>query len=125
PRVARAAAVPWSELPHPAPFGGARQELARAAGAVELGASRMRVPPGEAAFPRHAHLGDEEAVLILGCDRAGEVGDPGARGPGRRDVVVGGRGAVLDGRAPTLGGRSLWLDGRGAGVRRRGKRLDG
>ena len=40
-----------------------------------LGASAWELPPGEAAYPYHAHLGDEELVIVLS-------GRPSLRTPG-------------------------------------------
>ena len=43
--------------------GGAPQ-LGRQAGAERLGASLYEMPPGEAAFPYHYHLGNEEMLIV-------------------------------------------------------------
>ena len=42
-----------------------RARLSRQAGAERLGLSLWEVPPGEAAYPYHAHLGEEELVVVL------------------------------------------------------------
>jgi uncharacterized cupin superfamily protein len=42
-----------------------RAFLARQAGARRLGASLFAVPPGGATFPLHAHLHNEELLLVL------------------------------------------------------------
>jgi uncharacterized cupin superfamily protein len=42
-----------------------RAFLARRAGARQLGASLFSVPPGGATFPLHAHLHNEELLLVL------------------------------------------------------------
>ncbi len=42
-----------------------RAFLARQAGARQLGASLFSVPPGGATFPLHAHLHNEELLLVL------------------------------------------------------------
>ncbi|HYI17733.1 MAG TPA: cupin domain-containing protein [Solirubrobacteraceae bacterium] len=42
-----------------------RAFLARKAGARKLGASLFSVPPGGATFPLHAHLHNEELLLVL------------------------------------------------------------
>lgn len=52
-----------------------RKKLAAAAGGREIGASLYRVPAGEKPWPRHAHLGNEEAVFVLGGTGEIAVGD--------------------------------------------------
>lgn len=42
-----------------------RARLARQAGAERLGLSLFEVPPGEAAYPHHYHLTEEELVVVL------------------------------------------------------------
>ncbi len=42
-----------------------RARLARQAGAERLGLSLFEVPPGEAAYPLHYHLTEEELVVVL------------------------------------------------------------
>jgi uncharacterized cupin superfamily protein len=42
-----------------------RARLGRQAGAERLGLSLWEVPPGQAAYPYHAHLTEEEIVVIL------------------------------------------------------------
>jgi uncharacterized cupin superfamily protein len=42
-----------------------RARLSRQAGAERLGLSLWELPPGEAAYPYHAHLGEEELVVVL------------------------------------------------------------
>ncbi len=42
-----------------------RRQLAQAAGGERLGCSLYEVPPGKTAWPRHYHLGNEEAVYVL------------------------------------------------------------
>lgn len=49
---------------HPG-FRARRARLGRAAGAERLGLSLWEVPPGEAAYPYHYHLGEEELVVLL------------------------------------------------------------
>ena len=46
-------------------FRAQRARIGRQAGAVKLGASLWEVPPGEAAYPYHFHLGEEELLVIL------------------------------------------------------------
>ena len=42
-----------------------RARLSRQAGSERLGLSLWEVPPGEAAYPYHHHLTEEELVLVL------------------------------------------------------------
>src|SRR3712207_2679424 len=42
-----------------------RARLGQQAGAVKLGASLWELPPGEAAYPYHFHLGEEELIVVL------------------------------------------------------------
>jgi uncharacterized cupin superfamily protein len=42
-----------------------RARLSRQAGSERLGMSLWEVPPGEAAYPYHHHLGEEELVVVL------------------------------------------------------------
>ena len=42
-----------------------RARISRQAGAQRLGVSLWEVPPGEAAYPYHAHLTEEELVIVL------------------------------------------------------------
>jgi uncharacterized cupin superfamily protein len=42
-----------------------RASLARESGAERLGLSLWELPPGEAAYPYHYHLGDEELLIVL------------------------------------------------------------
>jgi uncharacterized cupin superfamily protein len=42
-----------------------RARLSRQVGAQRLGLSLWEVPPGQAAYPYHAHLGEEELVVVL------------------------------------------------------------
>ena len=46
-------------------FGGKRQRVGTILGARKLGYSFFIVPPGKAAFPYHAHTGNEEMIYIL------------------------------------------------------------
>jgi uncharacterized cupin superfamily protein len=47
------------------PYVWRRARLGRAAGARELGASVFVVPPGGTTFPLHAHLHNEELLVVL------------------------------------------------------------
>ena len=42
-----------------------RARLAQQAGATKLGVSLWEIPPGEAAYPYHWHVIDEEVVVVL------------------------------------------------------------
>lgn len=70
---------------HPG-FHALRSRIGRHAGSERLGMSLWEVPPGEAAYPYHYHLTEEELVVVL-------EGAPSLRGPGgwreleRGDVV--------------------------------------
>lgn len=60
-----------------------RARLSRQAGSERLGLSLWEVPPGEAAYPYHHHLTEEELVLVL-------EGRPSLRTPqGWRDLAEG------------------------------------
>ncbi len=60
-----------------------RARIGRQAGAVRLGASLFEVPPGEAAYPFHYHLAEEELVVVL-------AGRPSLRTPsGWRELEEG------------------------------------
>lgn len=65
------------------PYVWQRARLGRAAGAQQLGASLFRVPPGATTFPLHAHLHNEELLIVL-------AGTPTLRTPeGERTLAVG------------------------------------
>jgi uncharacterized cupin superfamily protein len=60
-----------------------RARVSRQAGSERLGLSLWEVPPGEAAYPYHHHLGEEEIVLVLD-------GTPSLRTPeGWRELAQG------------------------------------
>ena len=46
-------------------FRALRAGIDRQAGAERLGLSLWEVPPGQAAYPYHAHLTEEELVIVL------------------------------------------------------------
>jgi uncharacterized cupin superfamily protein len=46
-------------------FRAQRARVSRQAGSERLGLSVWEVPPGEAAYPYHHHLGEEELVVVL------------------------------------------------------------
>ena len=55
----------FDELREQPGFRAQRARLARQAGAERLGLSLWEVPAGEAAYPYHYHLGEEELVVLL------------------------------------------------------------
>jgi uncharacterized cupin superfamily protein len=60
-----------------------RARVSRQAGSERLGLSLWEVPPGEAAYPYHHHLGEEELVIVL-------EGQPSLRTPdGWRELAEG------------------------------------
>ncbi len=60
-----------------------RARVGRQIGARRLGISQWELPPGEAAYPYHLHLAEEELVIVL-------VGTPALRTPaGWRRVAEG------------------------------------
>jgi uncharacterized cupin superfamily protein len=64
-------------------FRAQRARVSRQAGSERLGLSVWEVPPGEAAYPYHHHLGEEELVVVL-------EGRPSLRTPeGWRELVPG------------------------------------
>jgi uncharacterized cupin superfamily protein len=79
-------------------FRARRARLSRQAGAERLGVSLWEIPPGEASYPYHHHLGEEELIVVLrGC--------PSLRTPeGWRDLADGEVVAFLRGEA---GGHQL------------------
>jgi uncharacterized cupin superfamily protein len=64
-------------------FRAKRARVGRQLGTQRLGASVWELPPGEAAYPYHAHLGEEELVIVL-------AGSPSLRTPaGWRELEEG------------------------------------
>jgi uncharacterized cupin superfamily protein len=60
-----------------------RARVGRQAGCERLGLSLWAIPPGEAAYPYHFHLGEEEVLVVL-------IGRPSLRDPsGWRDLEEG------------------------------------
>jgi uncharacterized cupin superfamily protein len=71
-----------------APYIWKRARLGRAAGSEKLGASLFALPPGSATFPLHAHLHNEELlVVIAGTPTLRTLEDP-ARTLAPGDVVA-------------------------------------
>lgn len=46
-------------------FHARRARVSRQAGSERLGLSQWEVPPGQAAYPYHYHLGEEELIVVL------------------------------------------------------------
>ena len=55
----------WDASRDEAPYHWRRSRLGRQAGARALGASLFELAPGGATFPLHAHLANEELLLVL------------------------------------------------------------
>jgi uncharacterized cupin superfamily protein len=55
----------FDEPPEHPGFQCVRARLSRQAGSERLGLSLWEVPPGEAAYPYHHHLGEEELIIAL------------------------------------------------------------
>jgi uncharacterized cupin superfamily protein len=62
-------------------FSWRRAGLARAAGGERLGASLYELAPGQAAFPLHYHLGNEELLIVI-------AGAPSLRTPEGERVLA-------------------------------------
>lgn len=56
--------VEWEEHEHGEEYAARRKQLTDKSGAEKLGASIYEVPPGKAAWPRHYHLVNEEAIFV-------------------------------------------------------------
>ena len=93
----------WDELSHGDRYAARRCELARGAGARNLGCSLYEIEPGKAAWPMHFHHANEEALFVLsGTGRMRTLeGDDIEIGPG--DYV-----ACLVGPE---GAREVWATG--------------
>jgi len=63
-----------------------RARLGRQAGAERLGLSLWEIPPGQAAYPYHYHLGEEELIVIL-SGQASLRGPDGWRGLREGEVL--------------------------------------
>jgi uncharacterized cupin superfamily protein len=55
----------WDEPREQEGFRALRARLGRQAGSRDLGASLWELPPGEAAYPYHFHLAEEELIVVL------------------------------------------------------------
>ena len=56
-------------------YGAKVRRLGAAAGAKQIGCSLYEVEPGKAAYPRHWHLANEEAVIVIAGAGTLHVGD--------------------------------------------------
>jgi uncharacterized cupin superfamily protein len=73
----------FDELREHEGFRARRARIGHQLGAERLGLSLWEVPPGEAAYPYHFHLGEEEILVVL-------AGRPSLRSPeGWRDLDEG------------------------------------
>jgi len=64
-------------------FSWQRAALGRQAGGERLGASLFALPPGQAAYPMHYHLGNEEMLVVI-------AGTPSLRTPdNERELKIG------------------------------------
>ena len=73
----------WEAHERPEGFRARRARLGHELGAERLGVSLWELPPGEAAYPYHAHLAEEELVIVL-------AGRPSLRDPtGWRELEEG------------------------------------
>ena len=78
PNVVGQGDLEWGEQSHGQRFGYRRKQLGATAGGRRVGCSLYEVPPGRAAFPRHYHLANEEAIYVLegsGTLRIGRRGE--------------------------------------------------
>jgi uncharacterized cupin superfamily protein len=55
----------WNDIREHPGFNARRVKVGHQAGAVKTGLSYWEVEPGQAAYPYHAHLAEEEIVVIL------------------------------------------------------------
>jgi uncharacterized cupin superfamily protein len=75
-----------------------RARLGRQAGSERLGLSLWQLPPGQAAYPYHFHLGEEELIVVL-------EGEPSLRTPaGWRELE---RGEVVSFRVGEQGAHQI------------------
>lgn len=75
PHVVHEDDLPWIESAEGARFASRRRRLGHAAGAEQLGASLMEVPPGKQAWPCHYHFANEEALYVLEGEGTLRIGD--------------------------------------------------
>ena len=65
----------WSEFGHGEAFKSQRKGLTDRTANKGIGCSLYRVAPGKAAFPKHGHLANDEAVFVLKGSGTMIVGD--------------------------------------------------
>ena len=65
----------WSEFGHGETFKSHRKGLTDKAPNSGIGCSMFRVSPGKSAFPKHAHLTNDESVFVLSGTGTMIVGD--------------------------------------------------
>lgn len=91
PNIVSESNLPRITQSHGEGFASHRKLLGAAAGGRNLGCSLYEVPPGKKAWPRHYHLANEEAILILegsgtlrigGTETSVSAGDYAAFPPG-------------------------------------------
>lgn len=71
-------AAEWREASHGEKFARGAISLTDMNDNHDLGCSAFRVPPGKRAFPKHAHLANDEAIFVVsGCGEL-TIGDEAA-----------------------------------------------
>jgi uncharacterized cupin superfamily protein len=65
PNVVHEDELTWSEFTRGTRYAERRKQLGLAAGSERLGCSVYELPPGRTAWPKHYHLGNEEAIYVL------------------------------------------------------------
>lgn len=65
----------WAHSSHAPRYGSKRKQLAAATGGQQLGCSLYELEPGLAAWPKHYHLANEEAIYVLSGQGTLELGD--------------------------------------------------
>ena len=73
--VVNVEALEWREFERGDRFAERRKQLSAAAGSEKLGCSFYEVPPGKTAWPRHYHLANEEAVVVLAGEGTLRLGE--------------------------------------------------
>lgn len=67
--------LPWENHSRGERFEHRHKSLARATRGKQLGCRLHEIPPGKRAWPRHTHLGNEEALYILEGEGTLVIGD--------------------------------------------------
>lgn len=73
--VLRHAELQWTSHAHGSHFAATHAAYGSLLGLKQLGARRVRVPPGKAAWPAHVHLANEELFFILAGRGRYRIGD--------------------------------------------------